>query len=61
MIQNAPVNIADLDEWIEKNFFGHSRAIRKQDDPPLPDEPYMSMRDAKSLVRKAFAHFTGLH
>lgn len=61
MTENAPVNIEDLDEWVEKNFLGRGRAVRKPDEPPLPDEPYMSMWEAKSLVRKAFAHFTGVH
>lgn len=54
------VAIEDLDEWIEKNFSGRGRAIRAKDDPPIPGEPYMSMREAKSLVRKAFIDFTCL-
>lgn len=59
-MNNAPINIDDLDAWIEKNFSGRGRAIRKEDEKPYPGEPYMSMREAESLIRKAFAHFTGL-
>lgn len=46
-----------LDAWIEREFRGHGRAIRAETDEPFPDEPYMSMGDAKELTRRAVATF----
>jgi hypothetical protein len=39
-------------EHIDKQFFGHARAIRRKEDKPYPGEPYMSMADAKEITRR---------
>lgn len=43
--------VAAIDVWIVEEFQGHGVAIRKQTDPPIPGEPFMSMADAKTLTR----------
>jgi len=43
----------DIEAWIEKSFAGLGRAIRAANNEPILDEPYMSMGDAKALVRRA--------
>lgn len=43
--------MTDIDAWIEREFSGHGRALRRIDEPPLPDEPWMAMSDAKNIVR----------
>ncbi len=45
----------DIEEWIEREFFGLGVAIRRIDDPPIPGEPFMSMNDAEELVRRAYS------
>lgn len=47
----------ELNDWIEREFAGYGRAIRRKDETPFPDEPYMSMVDAKELTRRAVAAF----
>ena len=42
----------DIEKWIKDNFFGYGVAVRRQEDPPIPGEPFMSIADAKELVRK---------
>lgn len=46
-----------LDAWIAREFGGHGVAIRRQEEPPIPGEPFMSMQDAKELTRRAVAEF----
>lgn len=46
-----------LDQWIEREFAGHGRALRRIDEPPLDGEPWMSMAEAKELTRRAVAEF----
>jgi hypothetical protein len=46
-----------LEAWIRENFAGHGRALRRETDAPLEGEPWMSMDDAKELVRQAVALF----
>ena len=53
----SPCN-ESVDQWIERNFFGHGRAIRRQEEEPYPGEPYMSMDDARNLVRQAVKDFS---
>jgi hypothetical protein len=48
---------AALEQWIERNFSGHGRALRTLRDPPIDGEPFMSMADAKQLVRDAIKEF----
>lgn len=48
----------DIEGWITKNFGGRAAAVRREDDPPLPGEPFMSLVDAKDLVRQAVAAFS---
>lgn len=50
---NANAAPSSLEEWIKAEFTGHGVAIRKQTDAPIPGEPFMSMADAKDLVRRA--------
>jgi hypothetical protein len=42
-----------LEHWIEREFRGLGVATRGREDPPHPDEPFMSMAAAKDLVRRA--------
>lgn len=49
--------VATLDAWIEREFTGHGVAVRREDDPPIPGEPLMSMAEAKELTRRAVAKF----
>ena len=49
--------LMELDEWIEREFAGYGRALRRKEDPPLPFEPWMSMQEAKSLTRRAVLEF----
>ena len=44
-----------LDSWIEREFAGYGVAIRRESDPPIPGEPFMSMAIAKELTRQAVA------
>jgi len=44
-----------MNAWIEREFAGHGVAIRRETDPPIPGEPFMSMADAKELTRRAVA------
>jgi hypothetical protein len=43
----------ETERWIEQHFAGHGVAIRRESDPPIPGEPFMSMADAKQLMRQA--------
>lgn len=43
----------DVERWIADMFSGHAVAIRRQDDPPIPGEPFMSMAAAKDICRAA--------
>lgn len=45
-----------VDNWIEREFSGHGRAIRERHDSPYPGEPYMSMDDAKALLRQVLVY-----
>lgn len=57
-IASAPTPLAGadtLDAWIEEHFSGHGMAMRRENDPPIPGEPLMSMAVAKDLVRRAVA------
>jgi hypothetical protein len=49
--------IADLNEWIEREFSGHGLALRRKEDPIIEGEPLMSMAVAKELTRAAVAEF----
>lgn len=42
---NPPIDVDAL-------FAGHGVAIRREEDPPIPGEPFMSMADAKEIVRE---------
>lgn len=42
-----------LEAWIDREFSGYGMAVRRQEDPPIPGEPLMSMAIAKDLVRQA--------
>lgn len=44
-----------VENWIEQEFRGKAVAVRRETDPPIPGEPFMSMADAKDLVRRAVA------
>jgi hypothetical protein len=50
----------DLERWIAREFGGRGRALRLQDDPPLEGEPWMSMEEAKDIVRRAVAEFSSI-
>ncbi len=43
----------DLDTWIEHEYAGNGVAIRRETEPPIPGEPFMSMAVAKELTRRA--------
>lgn len=45
--------MAKIDEWIAEEFRGHGVAIRRQDQPPIPGEPFMSMQVAKHFAKLA--------
>ena len=47
----------DVNLWIEKNFAGHGVAVRFREEHPIPGEPFMSIEQAKDLVRRAVAEF----
>ena len=47
--------MVDIEAWIEREFAGLGRALRRKEDPPLPFEPWMAMSDAKDIVRRLFA------
>lgn len=49
--------IGEIDAWIDREFSGYGRALRARDEPPLEGEPWMSMKDAKDLTRRAVAEF----
>lgn len=42
---------ADIDAVIAQAFAGHGVAIRAENDPPIPGEPFMSMAVAKDICR----------
>jgi hypothetical protein len=44
-----------VEDWIERKFSGKAVAVRRETDPPIPGEPFMSIADAKDLVRRAVA------
>lgn len=44
-----------LNDWIEREFAGCGVAVRREDEPPIPGEPLMSMATAKELTRRAVA------
>jgi hypothetical protein len=50
-----------LEQWIDRNFSGHGRALRTLQEPPINGEPFMSMEDAKQLLRDGIALFSGGH
>lgn len=51
---------ADIEQWIDRNFSGHGRALRTLQEPPIDGEPFMSMEDAKQLLRDGIAKFSAL-
>jgi hypothetical protein len=54
----APRSSADnIERWIDQNFSGHGRALRTLQEPPIDGEPFMSMEDAKQLLRDGIAKF----
>jgi hypothetical protein len=55
--QTSPVT-ETLEQWIDRNFAGHGRALRTLREPPIDGEPFMSMEDAKQLLRDGIAQFT---
>lgn len=54
---SVPGTLMDLESWIEQNFAGLGRALRREEDTSLPFEPWMSMEEAKGLVRQAVKEF----
>src|SRR5260221_10414698 len=43
-------------DWIDEMFAGYGIALRREEDPPIPGEPLMSMEvAAKRLAREAIA------
>jgi len=48
----------EIERWIEQNFAGHGRALRTLQEPPIDGEPFMSMEDAKQLLREGIARFS---
>jgi hypothetical protein len=46
-----------LEEWIEREFAGYGVAVRRKSDAPIDGEPFMSMKEAKELTRRAVAAF----
>ncbi len=47
-----------LEQWIEREFGGYGVAIRREEEPPITGEPFMSMEIAKELTRRAVAAFS---
>lgn len=46
--------MAAIDEWIAEEFSGHGVAVRRQDQPPISGEPFMSMQVAKHFAKLAY-------
>lgn len=46
--------MAKIDDWIAEEFSGHGVAVRRQDQPPISGEPFMSMRVAKHFAKLAY-------
>lgn len=53
----SPCN-ESLEQWIDRSFSYHGAAIRREDEPATPGEPFMSMATAMDLVRRAVKDFT---
>lgn len=49
MLEPSPV----IEAWIARETRGLGLALRREEDPPIPGEPFMSMEDAKQIIRKA--------
>lgn len=47
--------MADIEDEADRAFRGYGVAIRREDDPPIPGEPFMSMADAKRITRELLA------
>lgn len=47
----------ELELWISQHFTGQGVAIRREEESPIPGEPFMSMMDAKNLTRRAVKVF----
>lgn len=50
--------VPDIETWIKDKFMGYAVAIRREADPEIAGEPFISMLVAKDLVRQAVAEFT---
>lgn len=55
--KSQPERQDGLEAWIKQEFAGHGIAVRLQDEPPIPSEPFISMAEAKELTRRAVAKF----
>jgi hypothetical protein len=40
---------------VDRAFAGYGMALRREDEPPIPGEPLMSMADAKRITRELLA------
>ncbi len=42
-------------DFVDAAFAGYGMALRREDEPPIPGEPLMSMADAKRITRELLA------
>ena len=44
-----------MTDAVDQAFAGYGMALRREDEPPIPGEPLMSMADAKRITRELLA------